>query len=101
LVITDISGYDKIHKGFHFYIGTDPKVFRFPDEELLSTGSLFSHSEFRIIELIDEGLSTKEIAEKLFRSPFTISTHRSNIIEKAGKSSMAEVIRDLRANGLL
>lgn len=101
LVITDISGYDKIHKGFHFYIGTDPKVFRFPDEELLSTGILFSHSEFRIIELIDEGLSTKEIAEKLFRSPFTISTHRSNIIEKAGKSSMAEVIYDLRANGLL
>jgi DNA-binding CsgD family transcriptional regulator len=101
LVITDISGFEKIHKGFHYYIGNDPKVFRFPDEELLSTGSIFSHTEFRIIELIEEGLSTKEIARKLVRSPFTINTHRSNIIEKAGKSSITEVIRDLKANGLL
>ncbi|MCK7538478.1 MAG: hypothetical protein MZV63_49745 [Marinilabiliales bacterium] len=69
LVITDISGFEKIHKGFHYYIGNDPKIFRFPDEELLSSGLIFSHSEFRIIELIEQGLSTKEIAEKLFRSP--------------------------------
>lgn len=101
LVITDISGFEKIHKGFHYYIGNDPKVFRFPDEELLSKGSIFSHSEFKIIELIEQGLSTKEIAGKLFRSPLTINTHRSNIIKKAGKSSISEVIRDLKAKGLL
>jgi DNA-binding CsgD family transcriptional regulator len=101
LVITDISGFEKIHKGFHYYIGNDPKVFRFPDEELLSAGSIFSHTEFSIIELIDQGLSTKEIAEKLFRSPLTINTHRSNIIKKAGKSSITEVIRELKAKGLL
>ncbi len=101
LVITDISGFSNIHKGFHYYIGNDPKLFRFPDEKLLSSGLIFSHTEFRIIELIDEGLSTKEIAEKLFRSPLTINTHRSNIIKKAEKSSIAEVIRDLKAKGLL
>jgi len=101
LVITDISGFEKIHKGFHYYIGTDPRVFRFPDEELLSAGNIFSHTEFRIIELIEEGLSSKEIAQKLFRSVLTINTHRSNIIEKAGKSSITEVIRDLKAQGLL
>jgi DNA-binding CsgD family transcriptional regulator len=101
LVITDISGFEKIHKRFHHYIGTDPKVFRFPDEALLSAGIGFSYTELRIIELIEEGLSTKEIAEKLFRSPFTINTHRSNIIQKAGKSSITEVIHDLKAQGLL
>ena len=101
LVITDISGYKNIHKGFHYYIGNDPKVFRFPDDELLSTGLIFSHTEFRIIELIEEGLCTKEIAEKLFRSPLTINTHRTNIIKKAEKSSITEVIRDLKAKGLL
>jgi len=102
LVITDVSDYcDIIHKGFHYYIGNDPKVFRFPDCELLSTGSIFSHTEFNIIELIEQGLSTKEIAEKLFRSPLTINTHRSNIIKKAEKSSITEVIRDLKAKGLL
>ncbi len=101
LVITDITGYEKIHKGFHYYIGNDPKAFRFPDEELLSKGNIFSHTEFKIIEFIEQGLSTKEIADKLFRSPLTINTHRSNIIKKAGKSSITEVIRELKAKGLL
>ena len=101
LVITNISGFEHIHKGFHYYIGNDPKVFRFPDEKLLSSGNIFSHTEFRIIELIEQGMCTKEIAEKLFRSPLTINTHRSNIIKKARKSSITEVIRELKANGLL
>ena len=101
LVITDISQFEHIHKGFHYYIGNDPKIFRYPDDELLSTGLIFSHTEFRIIELIEQGLCTKEIAEKLFRSPLTINTHRSNIIKKAGKSSITEVIRELKAKGLL
>jgi DNA-binding CsgD family transcriptional regulator len=101
LVITDISGFEKPFKGFHYYIGNDPKIFRFPDKELLTSGLIFSHAEFTIIELIEQGLSTKEIAEKLFRSPLTINTHRSNIIKKAGKSSIVEVIRDLKARGLL
>jgi DNA-binding CsgD family transcriptional regulator/PAS domain-containing protein len=101
LVITDISEFEKPFKGFHYYIGNNPKIFRFPDKELLTSGLIFSHTEFSIIELIDQGLSTKEIAEKLFRSPLTINTHRSNIIKKGGKSSITEVIRDLKAKGLL
>jgi DNA-binding CsgD family transcriptional regulator len=101
LVITDISHFEKIHKGFHYYIGNDPKVFRYPDDELLSAGLIFSHTEFRIIELIEQGLSSKEIAGKLFRSQFTINTHRSNIIKKAGKSTITEVIRELKVKGLL
>ena len=101
LVITDISGFEKPFKGFHYYIGNDPKIFRFPDKKLLSSGLIFSHSEFRIIELLEQGFSTKEIASKLFRSPLTINTHRSNIIKKAGKASTAEVIRELKEMGLL
>jgi len=101
LVITDISEFEKPFKGFHYYIGNDPCLFRFPDKKLLTSGLIFSHAEFRIIELIEQGLSTKEIAEKLFRSPLTINTHRSNIIKKAGKSSITEVIRELKSNGLL
>jgi DNA-binding CsgD family transcriptional regulator len=101
LVITDISDFKHIHKGFHYYIGNDPKLFRFPDEVLLSSVNIFSYTEFRILELINEGLNTKEIAGKLFRSQFTISTHRTNILRKAGKSSTSEVIHDLKYQGLL
>ncbi len=101
LVITDISGLMKIHKGFHYYIGNDPGVFRFPDEKLLSTGSIFSHAEFKILGLVEQGLSSKEIAQKLNRSVFTINTHRSNINKKSGRPSNLEVIHDLKEMGLL
>jgi DNA-binding CsgD family transcriptional regulator len=101
LIITDITGFNKIHKGFHFYMGDDRRYFRPPDEKLLMSGSIFSHTEFRIIELIEEGLSSKEIARKLFRSVHTINTHRTNIITKSGNSSITHVIRDLKAQGLL
>ena len=33
IVITDISAFEKPYKGFHYYIGNDPKIFRFPDKE--------------------------------------------------------------------
>jgi DNA-binding CsgD family transcriptional regulator len=101
LVITDISGFDNIHKGFHFYGGNDRQFFRFPDDELLLSGMIFSHTEFRIIELIEEGLSSKDIAQKVFRSLHTINTHRRNIMRKSGKTSMTEVIRELKDKGLL
>jgi len=65
------------------------------------TGNVFSNSEFTIIELIDEGLSSKEIAEKLCRSVHTINTHRNNILEKAGKSKISDVIRNLKEEGML
>jgi len=101
LVITDISGFSHIHKGFHHYIGDDRNIFRFPDDKLLMLGNIYSNTEFQIIELIDQGFSSKDIAEKLFRSPFTINTHRSNILKKSGKNSLTEVINDLKAKGLL
>jgi hypothetical protein len=101
LVITDISRFEHIHKSFHFYCGDDSRFFRYPDDELLIQGNMFSLTEFKIIELVDEGLSTKEIAEKVFRSPLTINTHRTNIIRKSGKCSITEVIRDLKEKSLM
>ena len=101
LVITDISGFASIHRYFHFYSGNDMGFFRFPDDELLMAGIIFSHTEYRIIELIAEGLSSKEIAKKLFRSVHTINTHRRNILTKSGKPTMTEVIRELKEKGVL
>jgi DNA-binding CsgD family transcriptional regulator len=101
LVITDISGYENIHKGFHYYIGSDPRYFRFPDKELLSMGNIYSYTELQILEFIEQGLSSKEIAEKLHRSNLTINTHRTNIIRKSGGISTTEVIHDLKEKGLI
>ena len=101
LVITDITGFKNIHKGSHFHTGEDVRYFRFPDDELLKAGNIFSPTEFEILKLIDDGQSSQEISEKLFRSLFTINTHRANIMKKANKTSIAEVIHDLKKKGLL
>lgn len=45
-----------------------------------------SSRETELIHLIAEGLTNKEIAEKLFLSVHTIKTHRKNIIKKLGFS---------------
>lgn len=40
--------------------------------------------EMEILQLIGEGLSSRDIAERLFLSPHTIGTHRENLKRKIG-----------------
>jgi DNA-binding CsgD family transcriptional regulator len=98
---TNIDGFKKIKHGFHYYIGNDLSFLRYPDEELLNMGNVFSDREFEIIKLIESGMSTEQIAEKLFLSPYTVNTHRGNILRKTGKSHIFELINELQERGLL
>jgi hypothetical protein len=98
---TNIDWYKKINKCIHYYIGNNLSYFRYPDEELMQTGKLFTLREFEIIRLIEAGLSSEQIAEKLFLSPHTINTHRANILEKSGKAHISDLIYDLKESGLL
>ncbi len=41
-----------------------------------------TRSEFEVLQLIATGLSTVEISEKLFISPYTVKNHRHNICQK-------------------
>jgi DNA-binding CsgD family transcriptional regulator len=98
---TDISWYKKMKYGYHYYVGDDLSYFRYPDEEMLMTGNIFSDREFEIIRLIREGLDSEQIAEKLFLSKHTVNTHRKNILDKTGKAHISELIYDLHERGLL
>ena len=100
-VNTDISWCKKIKHGFHFYAGNDLTYFKYPDEELLMIGNVFSDREFEIIRMIQEGLDSEQIAGKLFLSKHTVNTHRKNILEKTGKSHISDLIYDLKERGLL
>jgi len=77
------------------------RYFRYPDEEMLMKGNIFSDREFEIIRLIESGLNSEEIAEKLFISTHTVNTHRRNILEKTGKTHISEVIYYLTERGVL
>ncbi|MGZ4371662.1 MAG: AAA family ATPase [Gaiellaceae bacterium] len=60
-------------------------------EPLEATQSLTPHEE-RLRQLVGEGASNAEIAEKLFVSPRTVEYHLSKIFRKLGISSRRELI---------
>ena len=76
-------------------------LFRYPDDEMLMEGNVFSDREVEIIRLIESGLSSEEIAEKLFLSVHTVNTHRRNMLDKSGKASMSDLIYYLKERGVL
>ena len=100
-VISKVDWFKNKKQEFHHYKGKDLSLFRFPDENLLKMGPGFSAREFEIIKLVESGLSSKEIAEKLFLSVFTVNTHRSNILVKSGKPQISDLIYELKEQGLL
>ena len=57
--------------------------------------------EQEIMRLLAEGLSAKEIAEKLFISPKTVENHRANIMNKLGLHSTMELVRYAAKLGLI
>jgi DNA-binding CsgD family transcriptional regulator len=91
-VYTEVDKYPKGQWASHHYFGNDMSYFRYPDEKLMKIGNIFSDREFEIIQFLAKGLNTKQISEKLFISPFTVNTHRSNILQKSGKASVHELL---------
>jgi DNA-binding NarL/FixJ family response regulator len=57
--------------------------------------------EIEILKLIAEGLSNKEIGEKLFISHRTVDTHRTNLMKKLEVHNIAGLIRFAIKNGLV
>lgn len=55
--------------------------------------------EIEILTLIAEGLSSKQIGEKLFISPRTVDTHRTNMMNKLDIHNIAGLIRFALKNG--
>ena len=72
-----------------------------PAEHSPHPASPLTHRETEIVVLIGEGMSSRDIAEKLFISVKTVETHRAHIMEKLGVVSMADVIKYAMKSGLV
>ena len=57
-----------------------------------ANGYSLTPRETEILSLIAEGMSNKEMAEKLFVSPSTIKTHTKNIFKKLGVRRRMEAV---------
>lgn len=56
--------------------------------------------ELEVLSLVCQGLSTKAIAEKLYISTNTVSTHRKNIQQKLGTTNVADLVSLAKEAGL-
>lgn len=66
----------------------------------------FDHQEItkreqEILQLIVDGLTSKQIAEKLYISPRTVDTHRANLMEKLDLNNIADLVRYAIQNNLV
>ena len=59
-----------------------------PQEDVIS----FSDRELEVLSHVCEGLSTKEIADRLFISSRTVEKHRANLMTKTNAKNIIEVI---------
>jgi DNA-binding NarL/FixJ family response regulator len=57
--------------------------------------------EKEVLKLIAEGLTTTEIATKLYISPHTVESHRKNLMEKFHVKSTASVLNKVKDLGLI
>jgi DNA-binding NarL/FixJ family response regulator len=68
------------------------KTVKFPESAELKQEINLTKRESEILQLISEGLSNKEIADKIFLSTRTVDTHRYNILQKFKAKNTAEML---------
>ncbi|WP_207534688.1 response regulator [Desertivirga arenae] len=82
-----------VHKGKKYFSSEiSEKMINFMSAQSVSENVL-SKKESEVLGLISQGLTTKEIAAKLFVSSRTIETHRTNILKKLEVKNTAELIK--------
>ena len=72
-----------------------------PEPEPTKNPYNFSRREIEVLILLADGLTTSEIAEKLFTSKRTIETHRQNMLEKSQARNAAALIKMAMSQGVL
>ncbi|WP_203258831.1 response regulator [Hyunsoonleella ulvae] len=82
-----------VNKGKKYFSAKiSEKMINFMSDQSISE-NILSNKETEVLGLISEGLTTKEIAVKLFVSTRTIETHRANILKKLEVKNTAELIK--------
>lgn len=83
-------------------IGLDgePSYYNIQDVERITRSyDIFTKREREILKFIVEGKSTKEIADVLFISPYTVSTHRKNILNKTNAKGSVDLVSKAISEG--
>jgi len=104
-----VQGLEAVSRG-EYFLDTSlshqvvKKLAEFPEKEAKITDARYetlTSREQQVVRLLAEGLSSKEIAEKLFISPKTVENHRANIMNKLDLHSTMELVRYAARLGLI
>ncbi len=104
-LLTDIDEL-KISDHMDFYLSVrDPNNFFkvFFSEKYYSENPkiMLSNREIEVLQLISQGLSTKEVAEQLNISENTVSNHRKNMLHRSKVTSTGELVKEAYSCGLI
>jgi len=103
-----ITGIKSVYKGQKFICSETSRrlknLNRFllgMEDNLRGKDELFSQREREVLELLSNGKSSREIAEKLFITERTVESHRKNMITKGKVKNTVELIAYASAIGLI
>jgi DNA-binding NarL/FixJ family response regulator len=104
-----LQGIEFVLKG-HYFMDTSvshqvvKKLIGLPEKEVAISGTsydLLTAREQEVMGLLAEGLSTTQVADKLFISPKTVENHRHSIMKKLDLHSTIELARYAAKLGLI
>ncbi len=78
-------------------------AFKLAHKQLLQTqqgDKIITPREKEILQLIEKGFSTQQVAAQLFIAACTVQNHRNNILRKTGCHNIAQALLYLKENGL-
>lgn len=104
-----LEGIEYVLKGHYFMdISVSHKVVKkligLPKKQIAVSGTYYDQltaREQEVMVLLAEGLSTSQVADKLFISPKTVENHRSNIMRKLELHSIIELTRYAAKLGII
>jgi DNA-binding NarL/FixJ family response regulator len=88
-----IKAIHAVHEGNIFFgneVGEALQEYQKSSKEILPE---LTSREKEILTLIAEGFTNPQIAEKIFLSPFTVDSHRKNLLAKLGVKNTATLIK--------
>ncbi len=69
--------------------------------DAMKNAPVLTRREKEILMLLHDGMTGPQIAGKLFLSPYTVETHRKNLMQKFGVNNLQQLLRVAKENRLL
>lgn len=88
-----INAIHAVNKGDIYFSGEVGQALEEYQKSSRSELPLLTPREKEVLELIAEGYTNPQIAAKIFLSPFTIDSHRKNLLAKLNVKNTASLIR--------